>query len=281
MRHLFAALMASAMFTSPAVAKCLDRDAACQIEMGEYHVLAPFGPVDDTRPAVMFLHGYGSHGGNTINNAALIEPMLARGYVVIAPSGLPRADGKGASWLFHGNPDQHRNEYEFLQQVLIDAHSRTPFDRAKVLLAGFSGGAFMVSNVACHAPNDFAAYAPLAGGFLRPHPDKCAGPVRVLQTHGWDDGTVPLEGRPLGEGVAQGDIFQTLQIWRAANDCDQMRADERTTGGPYWRRTWTHCAPGSALEFALHIGGHSLPDGWADMALDWFENLSLEPSEQL
>ncbi|SLN25015.1 Phospholipase/Carboxylesterase [Roseovarius albus] len=280
MRNLFAALIASAMFTSPAMAKCLDRDAACEIELGEYHVLAPEGPADDTRPAVVFLHGYGNHGGNTINNVALIEPMLVRGYVVIAPTGLPRENGPGSRWSFLPEDDR-RNELAFINAVLEDVQAKAPFDRSRVLLAGFSEGAFQTSYIACETPEEFAAYAPLAGGFWRPHPDNCAGPVRLLQTHGWSDGTVPIEGRPLAGGkFLQGDIFQTLQIWRDANSCDQMRADERTTDGPFWLRTWTHCAPGSALQFALHEGGHALPEGWSDFALDWFERLSTSEVSQ-
>ena len=44
--------------------------------------------------------------------------------------------------------------------------------------------------------------------------------------------------------------------------------------GEFWQRTWTGCAPGSALTFVLHPDGHEVPAGWADMALDWFEGLA-------
>ena len=65
--------------------------------------------------------------------------------------------------------------------------------------------------------------------------------------------------------------MQLLVLDCAANAC----ADEKPTGfsttGPFWRRVWAGRAPGSALEFALWPGGHTLPNGWADMAVDWFE----------
>ena len=132
----------------------------------------------------------------------------------------------------------------------------------------------MVTYLACEAPESFAAYAPVSGGFWRPHPAGCAGPVRLLHTHGWSDTTVPLEGRFLGGGrFQQGDIFAGLEIWRAANRCPDQRPDAHAATGPFWRRSWTGCAPGSALELALFPGGHTVPEGWADLALDWFEAL--------
>ncbi|WP_254054534.1 PHB depolymerase family esterase [Roseovarius sp. EL26] len=280
MTQTLATLVMGLVFSNPAIAGCMDHDTACQIAEGEYHIAVPERATKGNQPVVVFLHGYGSHGGNTINNENLIMPMLERGYVVIAPSGLPRENGPGSSWAFLPGDDR-RDELAFINAVLDDVKSKVSIDRTQVLLAGFSEGAFMTSYIACQTPEAFAAYAPLAGGFWRPHPAQCAGPVRLLQTHGWSDGTVPIEGRPLAGGkYLQGDIFQTLQIWREANACDQMRADVRTTDGPYWRRVWTHCTPGSALEFALHEGSHNLPESWADMALNWFEKLPPVPLGQ-
>jgi polyhydroxybutyrate depolymerase len=273
-QRTFIAVASFLAFSSVAQAGCLDAPEPCRIPLGEYHIALPDIPTEGTLPVVVFLHGFGSHGGNSIGNRRLVNPILERGYAMIAPSGMPRRNGGGSSWVFHPKQEQRRDELEFINAVLDDAVQKHGLDRSRVLLAGFSEGAFMTSYLACRAPDAFAGFAPLAGGFWRPHPETCAGPVRLFQTHGWTDGTVPLEGRPLGGGYyLQGDIFQTLQIWRDANSCDQMRADERSTEGTYWRRKWTHCASDSALEFAMHPGGHILPKGWADMTLNWFEAL--------
>ena len=37
--------------------------------------------------------------------------------------------------------------------------------------------------VACHDPDSYAAYGPIAGGFWRNKPTGCAGPVKLLLTH--------------------------------------------------------------------------------------------------
>jgi polyhydroxybutyrate depolymerase len=60
-----------------------------------------------------------------------------------------------------------------------------------------------------------------------------------------------------------------LQLWRRTNGCGD-RADWHDTSGPFWRKAWTACAAGT-LEFALHPGGHGVPEGWGPMVIDWYE----------
>ena len=84
-----------------------------------------------------------------------------------------------------------------------------------------------------------------------------------------------VNGVPAGDpaAFAQGDIFQALSIWRAANQCLHLKADRFVTDGPFWRRAWHRCAPGTALELALFPGGHSVPRTWPDLVADWYEGL--------
>jgi polyhydroxybutyrate depolymerase len=84
---------------------------------------------------------------------------------------------------------------------------------------------------------------------------------------------VPLEGRQVGSGFVQGDVFDAFRIWREANGCDEIRADRFAAEDGFLRRAWDRCAPGTALELALFDGGHSVPPGWTEAALDWFEGL--------
>ena len=135
----------------------------------------------------------------------------------------------------------------------------------------------MTAYAACEDPGLARAYAPVAGNFWRPYPAKCAGPVKLLHTHGWTDTTMPIEGRAFAKNggmegqVSQGDVFHSMELWRAANGCTKMPADGFEIDGNFWHRRWDHCAPGSALEFVLWPGTHAIPNGWADLALDWFE----------
>jgi polyhydroxybutyrate depolymerase len=285
---LFGPVLALVILSAAGIARagCGPDAAPCDLAGGSYEIELPDGASAPTAspPSVMFVHGHGSSGEGTMKNRGMVDALLARGYAVIAPSGSAMAGRDGRYWSFRpgavrADRPAARDDIAFLAAVRDDAATRFGLDRGRMLLAGFSVGGSMVSYLACATPDAFAAYAPVSGGFWRPHPEGCAGPVRLLHTHGWTDATVPLEGRILrsagadGQAIAQGDIFATMEIWRAANGCTALRADAFVTEGPFWRRSWTRCSPGTALELALFPGDHRIPLGWSDMALDWFEAL--------
>ncbi|MEO1745065.1 MAG: alpha/beta fold hydrolase [Pseudomonadota bacterium] len=262
-----------------------DRETPCTVYGGDYHIALPESVPQSGSPipAVVFIHGFGSSGQNVLRNTGMIDPMLARGYAVIAPNGMAMQHRNGRSWSFMPNRPKLRDEVAFLTSVRDDIIAKHNIDPQRVLLSGFSIGGSMTSYVACEKPDAFSAYAPLAGSFWRPHPDGCNGNVQLFHTHGWRDGTVPLEGRVLRGAdirdvgsLAQGDVFRAMEIWRETNDCVHLKADSFKTEGQYWIRKWERCLPGSALEFAIFDGGHVIPKGWADMALNWFEGLQKE-----
>ncbi len=274
MTRTFLALLGAVCLSTQAHAGC-NHDATdpCEVPLGTYHIQTPDTP--GPHPAVVFLHGAGGKGTGILRMG---KSFLDRGYAVIGPNGLKRPNSRfGSSWFFHPDRPKLRNEMAFMREVIADAAVNHDIDADEILLSGFSIGGSTASYLACEDPSLAKAYAPVAGGFWRPHPEACNGPVDLLHTHGWRDKTVPLEGRPLRSGeLYQGDIFVTLQIWRGENRCDGMRADSFETSGDFWRRSWDTCQEGS-LEFALHQGAHGIPKGWATMAMDWFEGLDVAP----
>lgn len=271
MKRLLGALAGLMVFASPALAVCDGGSGPCVFKGGDYEIVLPQGDIESA-PMVVFLHGAGGTGAKALKNKSLINSLLSRGYAVVAPTGSRRfRNSSGFVWNFFPGWEG-RDENQFLSDVADDAATRFGLNRDRVLLAGFSAGAFMVSYLACDTPDAFAAYAPVSGGFWRPQPEMCMGPVRLMQTHGWSDRTVPLEGRVLGNGrFEQGDIFAGLELWRATNECAGQNPDSYSTTGIFMRRKWGDCARGSALEMALFPGGHQVPAGWGDMILDWFE----------
>ena len=270
--RLWVGLLAIGIGWSAGAYACGAEEAACAVPLGEYRVAVPdaAGPA---RPALVFFHGFGGSGTGVLRQQAMVTEFTAHGYVVIAPEGLERPGTGRASWNFRPNERPWRDELAFTREILADAGKRWNIDRARVLLAGESNGGSMVWYLACRTPGEFAAFAPVAGGFWDPLPPSCAGPVKLLHTHGWADPTVPLEGRIVRSGLVQGDIFAGLAIWRAANGCATQAPTAITLEGPAWHRRWTSCAPGTWLEFALHDGGHDVPDWWAAMARGWFERI--------
>lgn len=260
--------------TAPALA-CAPDQAACETALGSYHISLPATDAPaDGYPFVMFLHGAGGTSEGVFRMSGMVGQFLDRGYAVIAPQGLSWRGRRGGIWSFlpETQRPRARDEAAFFAQIQSDAVERHQLSAAPGLLAGFSAGGFMVNYLACETPDAFAAYAPVSGGFWRPHPTDCAGPVRLFHTHGWKDGTVPLEGRPLGQIYVQGDVFEGLALWRDTNGCARHAPSGHRETDDFQRRFWT-CAPGSALEFALFDGGHGVPNGWANMVLDWMEAL--------
>ncbi|MEM1236897.1 MAG: PHB depolymerase family esterase [Pseudomonadota bacterium] len=271
-----AALAANVAFSADACSET----TACELDAGEYFMKAPESASEGMMPAVVYIHGWGGTGSGVFRNTGMVNGFVDRGYVVAAPSGLTRTSGNGGYWAFRGSGNSERDEISFISSVREDLIANHNVDPDRVILAGFSIGGSMTAYLACADADAFSAYAPLGGNFWRPHPETCEGPVRMLHTHGWRDGTVPLEGRVLRgddvndlNAVVQGDIFYAMQIWREANGCNQLKADRYATEAGYMRRAWDRCTPGSALELAIFDGGHIVPNGWPGLVADWFEGL--------
>ncbi|MEM8582519.1 MAG: alpha/beta fold hydrolase [Pseudomonadota bacterium] len=272
-----AAFISAAFGVTPAAA--CSQNTPCELGERSYFVALP-EDVSGPLPAVVYIHGWGGSGEGALKNSGMVNGFLERGYAIVAPDGVPRRGRSGRSWRFHPLSEGQDEEIAHLSRVREDAVARFGLDPERIILAGFSIGGSMTAYAACHAPGSFSAYAPLGGNFWRPHPEGCDGPVRMLHTHGWIDGTVPLEGRVVNglpvedpNAFTQGDIFHALTIWRAANGCSHLKADRFVTDGPFWRRAWDRCSEGSALEFALFPGGHSVPREWPGLVADWFEGL--------
>lgn len=278
MKTTVAAALALALSGAAASAQapCGAGATPCVVPLGTYHAALPEGPVPEggKRPAVLFFHGAGGLGASVLETTSYLRPFVEAGYVVLGLNGLMRpGNAFGTGWSFRPESPAQRDELAFAKEVLDDATQRFAIDRGRLLVSGFSIGASLVWYLACREPSLGAAYAPLAGGFWRPHPTVCAGPVDLLQTHGWRDRTVPLEGRPLrGGGLYQGDIFEGLQLWRRVNGCAGLRADAFETDAVFWKRSWPACESGRNLTLALHQGDHdAIPMEWAGMARAWFE----------
>lgn len=247
-------------------------DAHCLVADGSYRIALPAEGA--ATKALVWLHGWGGSADAVMRNKGMRARLSARGYALIAPDGrVTSTRTANKNWAVHDGRAYERNDISFLRSVIGDAVGRYGLDPSTVLLGGFSRGGSMVWDVACLAPETARAYAPVAGAFWDPMPPACEGGTDLFHTHGWMDRTVPLEGRPLRNGVmTQGDVFQSLFILRAANGCTNRQPDqaELQDEGPFWLRSWQDCTAGR-IDFLLHKGGHSIPKGWLNRTLDWFE----------
>lgn len=246
---------------------CGDADTPCETATGTYHMVAPDGVA---RAIVIHLHGAGGQGRGLLESG-MARGSVARGYVFVAPDGYHPGSRFERNWSVRARGSSFdRDDALFLRDVLADVRARTGLSDAPVLLSGFSRGGSMVWDIACRDPGFAVAYAPMAGAFWDDLPETCAAPVMLFHTHGWNDRTVPLEGRSFGGGaVVQGDVWASLKILRETNGCDARQPERSSFEGDVWLRHWTDCAAGR-IELMLHQGGHGAPTGWAERMLDWF-----------
>ena len=276
--HIRFALLCLCLVLIPSIAPaepCGTPAGECPTAHGFYRLALPEGAAEAVSgpvPAVIYLHGWGSNSAAAMRNKAMRAVLAARGYALIAPEGIrTSATRKQKNWAGRDGWVYQRDDLAFLAEVLDDAAAHG-IDRDRVLMAGFSRGASMVWDIACHAPGTARAYAPVAGAFWEPLPERCQGGADLFHTHGWADRVIPLEGRSVAGGtLTQGDTFASLKILRAANGCETEQPDvSGIEPDGIWRRTWSSCQRGQ-IELMLHPGPHGTPTGWLERALDWFE----------
>ncbi|MEO1490602.1 MAG: alpha/beta fold hydrolase [Pseudomonadota bacterium] len=269
---ILAALGCGVLMPGSAQACGPDEAVLCPVETGGYRIAVPEGV--DAPPALLWLHGWGGSANGVMKNTGWIERLGARGYALIAPDGkITSTRYNNKNWAVNDGRTYERDDLVFLAQVVDDAVARFGIDRDRILLGGFSRGGSMVWDVACRTPDLARAYASVAGAFWEPIHEDCAAPVDLYHVHGWTDRVVPLEGRPLAEGtMLQGDVFQSLYILRATNGCANRQPEAAPVDEEkgLWRRIWSDCTSGQ-IDFELHPGGHAIPAGWLDRAVDWFE----------
>lgn len=238
-------------------------DGGCKVENGHYRIILPQAAPGRHVGAIMYFHGYQGSAEETISDQGLVAVAQRLGIALIAP------DGIGHSWSFPGSPAHTRDEFAYVGHVLDDATRRFPVDPARVMASGFSQGGSMVWYLACRMPARFAAFAPIAGAFWEPLPERCAGPrPNLIHLHGTSDTTVPLAGRALRYGYKQGDVFRSLAILAPGGCTASWAADVLKAGPPaaLTCRLATDCGSPARLELCLHAGGHMADPAWIERA---------------
>lgn len=255
---------------------CGTASQACVVGKRTYSALMPKG--DGPFPVVLFFHGSGQSGAGTISNGFLADPLLKRGYALIAPDALEITYSGGRTdtgWIWEGRRGM-RDDYRFVQSVLTHAGKTLPIDPDRILIAGVSNGATFAWYLACaNRFPKFRFFAPIAGTPVRNRPLKCRT-VRprfsLMHMHGTADTVVPSTGTQasdtwpgwLGAGEAVAGMAERASCFKSRTDQD----------GSAEVTTWTRCRAGNSLRLVLVPDGHYIPVDWGDRALDWFEELS-------
>lgn len=215
-----------------------DPGRPCVVADGTYHARVPAEPrkwsLRRRMPMVVVLHDKGADPASLINDPALVEGIVGRGFALVIPAGLSRsfADGDARGWyvrntntvsarvlsrseanrlgrtsgedyedyrnaLVRGKVEEvafGRDELAFLRQVIGHAADEFHLERRATAIIGIAHGASLAWDAACAAPELASLFAPVNGGFIDGYPENCSGSARVLYSHSKAYRAWPLDG---------------------------------------------------------------------------------------
>jgi len=120
-------------------------------------ILPPNHGTDMPAPLIVAMHGYGGEAPEMAD--AWREAAAELGAIVIAPRAIRKVKGAGYSW---GLTD----EAEFLVLRAIDhVAARYKIDPERIVLMGFSQGAYLSLAIGLRNPERFCGVIPLCGGY--------------------------------------------------------------------------------------------------------------------
>jgi polyhydroxybutyrate depolymerase len=197
----------------------------------------PKGYDGSTRlPLLLNLHSTGATGPGQMETSQMRGYADNAGFLVAAPEGGAIA-GLGHAWVVPGSPPRgdappggYPDDVKYLREVIAAVQATTCQDRAKVFVAGFSGGGRMASAMGCNAADlvtaivsdvGIRAGAPRTGstGAAEPDPATCnpIRPLPVIALHGTADKTNPYNGG--GQPDWQYSVPQAIARWAELLGC--------------------------------------------------------------
>jgi len=226
-------------------------------------------PFDSTNatPLALVLNLHGS-GATASDQAEFSEMDLASDtdhFIVAYPQGLI-ADGSGFDWNVPGVtltggrtvPAGAASDVSFLTKLVGILEGKYCVNKKEVYATGFSGGARMVSQLACDDSKIFAAVAPVSG-LRRPTPCPTSRAVPIIAFHGSDDHVDPFAGH--GEAYWTYSVSTAAKDWAKQDKCSTKGATS-TPESSVKLTSYGHCKGGAAVVLYEVLGeGHEWPGG--------------------
>ena len=145
-------------------------------------------------PLVFTLHGYGGTAKSMMEYSKMNNVADKNGFAVCYPQGYLGADDKN-SWNARYSNDAV-DDVKFLTELAKYLQKEYQLSPQNIFSTGMSNGADMSYMLACHAPDVFAAVAPVAGCMMQSTFDACTSlkTIPILEIHGDKDGITLWDG---------------------------------------------------------------------------------------
>ena len=145
---------------------------------------------DTPVPLLFSLHPLGATAQQFFNVSQLDKIAERENFILVTPQGI------GGRWAATGFPPGGDADDIGFINALIDTVSATyRIDEKRIYATGYSNGAFLSIDLACHLSTRIAAIAPVSGIMTSALISSCAPerPVPILQTHGTEDSLLPYD----------------------------------------------------------------------------------------
>ena len=207
----------------------------------DYNSLIPY-------PLIFAFHGLGGDYTNFSEGYYDLQEVVGEEAILVYPNALLKNDTP--QW-------DYESDLIFFDDLYAELEANLCFDIRKVFAVGHSNGAGMAHTLGCKRGNILRAIGPVAGT-LTDH-DDLIGQVAVIQIHGSNDTTMPVES-----------IKSTRDYWIAINGCNKGETEE---GMDPTCEAYSGCDPGFPVQYCEHSGGHDWPAFASDAIWNFFKSL--------
>ncbi|QPK78579.1 prolyl oligopeptidase family serine peptidase [Corynebacterium lizhenjunii] len=185
-----------------------------------------------------------------------LERAAGNEAIVVYPQ--PRANASGTlGWEGPSYAPTRRGEDVDFARAIVDQLNRDyAIDRSRIYATGLSNGGGMALNLACQAPETFAAVAGVATASYTPIFDGCRGQVPTLLIHGTNDDIARYANDGIGQG---GPYYSTREAWRRIGErnlCNTTNNLRVSQGNGYESFAYSNCLADTVL-YRVNGGTHT------------------------
>jgi polyhydroxybutyrate depolymerase len=240
-----------------------------------YYVHVPAGYSSSAPlPVVVALHGAFSTALKFERESGLSLLADREGFLVVYPQGIGFGD-----WFRHWNSGYccgkarriNLDDVGFVLAAVDDVARRSPVDRARLYVVGFSNGGMLAYRIAAEHPGIIAAVAVVSGtigGTSAPNEPEWSitppkRPVAVLAIHGLADANIPFEGGRGAQshgGNSAISVARSMRFWVDADHCSAQPQVESLAQGRAELQSWSGCRDDTEVVlYSLKNWGHEWP----------------------
>ncbi len=253
----------------------LDKDTLQQLEFkhnGLKRTCLLFRPAGlaPNAPLVFMLHGATQTNQWPLRYTGMNKVAQKHKFAVCYPQGTV-SRLKKTHWNAHLTVSE-TDDIGFLTGLAAALQTTYKLNPKRTFIAGLSNGGFMGYTFACEAQDVFRAMASVAGTMSGYDWKNCntSKPIPVLEIHGYEDVTVPLDGSMSTENGWGGapPLDSVMRYWAKLNNCnmvaDTVKFPPSTTA--YYYRNGTN--GNEVWYYKVETLIHGWPSGQNNLGLD-------------